>query len=74
MAVLIQPAAQALSARRGALRVSEQKIRKRVTAVARLEGEAGAPGKRDFWRARLGAVIIALVLFFPAGIAGWRRR
>ena len=27
----------------------------------------------DFWRARLGAVIIALVLFFPAGIAGWRR-
>jgi branched-chain amino acid transport system permease protein len=28
----------------------------------------------DFWRARLGAVIIALVLFFPAGIAGWRRR
>jgi branched-chain amino acid transport system permease protein len=28
----------------------------------------------DFWRARLGAVIIALVLFFPAGIAGWRRQ
>ena len=28
----------------------------------------------DFWRARLGAVIIALVLFFPAGLAGWAER
>ena len=28
----------------------------------------------DFWRARLGAVIIMLVVFFPAGIAGWQRR
>lgn len=27
-----------------------------------------------YWRARLGMAIIALVLFFPAGIAGWRRR
>ena len=28
----------------------------------------------DFWRARLGAIIIALVLFFPAGLAGWAER
>ena len=28
----------------------------------------------DYWRAKLGLIIIALVLFFPAGIAGTLRR
>ena len=28
----------------------------------------------DYWRAKLGVIIIALVLFFPAGIAGSLRR